>query len=255
MKKIVKVLDKLFVFPMIYKSIKKRKMKERWRQALKNHDAEWIFTRIFKDNHWGSNDSVSGHGSDAYQTQIIARAIPEVIDAFGITSMLDLPCGDFHWMQAVDLQGVQYIGADIVEDLIKKNQLHFANTNVEFKKLNIIADDIPDVDLVFCRDCLVHLSTEDVFHALNTIVNSKAKYLLTTTFSERASNPNILTGQWRALNLEAAPFHLPKPIRLINEGCTQDSGKFFDKAMGLWKVEEIRAALNSHSNQPSEALP
>ena len=39
--------------------------------------------------------------------------------------MLDIPCGDFYWMKEVDLKDIEYIGADIVDELIKKNNDKF----------------------------------------------------------------------------------------------------------------------------------
>ena len=55
-----------------------------------------------------------------------------------ITSVLDIPCGDFNWMQKVDLSNIEYIGADIVEELIKKNiEIYEGKNNLRFKVLNL----------------------------------------------------------------------------------------------------------------------
>ena len=46
------------------------------------------------------------------------------IKKFKIKRLFDAPCGDFNWMPQV-LKGVEvdYIGSDIVEDLIVKNKV------------------------------------------------------------------------------------------------------------------------------------
>lgn len=99
------------------------------------------------------------------------------------------------------------------------------------------------MDLILCRDCLVHFSDEDVFRALRNLARSGSRYLLTTTFPERPVNPPIRTGKWRPLILQAVPFALPPPERLINEQCTEGAGAFADKSLGLWRLETIAAAL------------
>jgi hypothetical protein len=40
------------------------------------------------------------------------------MEAHDVKSLLDIPCGDFHWMRRVNLQGLSYVGADIVRELI-----------------------------------------------------------------------------------------------------------------------------------------
>jgi len=85
-------------------------------------------------------------------------------------------------MKHVDLDGIDYTGADIVADLILGNGQYEAS-KVHFCILNLIDDKLPKIDLVFCRDCLVHLSFRDTFRALHNICDSGSIYLLTTTFT------------------------------------------------------------------------
>jgi hypothetical protein len=160
--------------------------------------------------------------------------------------MLDLPCGDFNWMQHVQVPLQKYIGADIVEDLIRANQTRYGSAQREFRVLDLTKDVLPEVDLLFCRDCLVHLSFEDIEKVFSNIKRSGIQYLLTTTFSNRPENHNIQTGDWRVVNLQKAPFHLPQPITLINEGCTEGNGRYADKCLGLWKVNELPEKLREH---------
>ena len=109
-----------------------------------------------------------------------------------------------------------YIGADIIRGLILSHQrLHATNTR-RFMVLDIVADDLPQADLIMCRDCLVHFSYRLIRKALRNIRCSQSTYLLTTTFPEH-SNSDIVTGNWRPLNLCRPPFDFPPPIRLINE--------------------------------------
>jgi Methyltransferase domain. len=148
-------------------------------------------------------------------------------------------------MKSVDLNNIDYTGADIVEELVRKNQERYAKDGVRFQCANMVEDALPRVDLVFCRDCLVHFSFADAFSALESVCNSQSEYLLTTTFTGKRDNRDIVTGQWRVINLELAPFELPKPLKTIDEGCTQHDGAYEDKALGLWRIADIRERLAS----------
>ena len=109
-------------------------------------------------------------------------------------------------------------------------------TSSEISRL--LASDLPEYHLVFCRDCLVHFSYQDVRKALKNLIRSESKYLLTTSFPGR-KNYDIVTGNWRALDLEAPPFDFPKPLLIINEGCTERNGRYADKSMVLWDLSQL----------------
>ena len=207
----------------------------------KNKTTQEIFTTIYNDNHWKSSESVSGGGSELEQTNSVIKEINIILKSYSIKSILDVPCGDFNWMRFVDLAETKYIGADIVDKLILNNSnLYGINNQIDFKVINLITDKLPKVDLVITRDCLVHLSFKDIFTSIANIKNSGSKYLLTTTFINRHNNIDIITGNWRTLNLEIAPFNFPKPIALFIENCTEDNGNFSDKAMALYNIEDIK---------------
>jgi len=210
------------------------------RYQMKSKSMEDLFTDIYRKNGFLGKDSVSGPGSDVQQTSIITRELPALIEAFKISTMLDIPCGDFHWMKSIDLKNTAYTGADIVEELIQENSAKYGRDGVRFHHLNLITDNLPKVDLVFCRDCLVHFSFADIALALENVCNSESKYFLTTTFVGRNKNHDIRTGSWRPINLERFPFGFPKPLRVIQEGCTEDEGAFGDKSLGLWRIADIR---------------
>lgn len=232
-------VKRLPLLPSVYKLICSKYISHQ----LKTKDPERVFEALYKLNAWSGKDSVSGTGSDAIQTSVIAKALPSLFRDFGISTLLDIPCGDFHWMKGVDLSGIDYTGADIVNALIQQNTAQHERPSVRFRKLDLIKDTLPQVDLVFCRDCLVHLSFEDIFSALNNLCKSQSKYLLTTTFIRDADNRDINTGEWRVLNLERAPFRLRKPLLLINEECTESDNAYADKSLGLWRIADMRDDL------------
>ncbi|MEK0337143.1 MAG: methyltransferase domain-containing protein, partial [Nitrosopumilus sp.] len=200
---------------------------------------ESTFTEIYHTNYWGGRDSVSGRGSNAFQTRVVVNELLELLRVYDVQTLLDAACGDFNWMKHVNLKDIKYCGIDIVASIIESNKTQYAKEGISFQHMNLLEDELPKVDLVLCRDCLPHFSFYDIFVTLKNICRSDSKYLLTTTFPTRKTNKDILIGDWRTLNLEVAPFFLPKPLVLINEKCTENNLKYGDKSLGLWRIEDI----------------
>ena len=199
-----------------------------------------VFTQIYNENYWQGSESLSGSGSDTSQTEIISNGIGDILKKHDVKSILDIPCGDFFWMKNIDLSSVEYVGADIVSKLIDENKSKFGHLNgVSFDKLNLLTDELPCVELVLIRDCFVHFSFENITKAITNLKASGSKYLLVTTFSKHETNNNITTGLWRPLNMMKHPFNFPDAIEVLNEGCTEDHGKYADKSLGLWHLEDI----------------
>ena len=206
---------------------------------FRNKKIDEVFTEIHNTNHWRSSESVSGSGSENLQTEFLIRELDVLFNKLSVTSILDIPCGDFNWMQRVNLRNIKYIGADIVEEIVLSNDLKFKKENIlNFSVLNLISDQLPKSDVVFVRDCFVHLSYSDISNAINNIRLSGSKYLLTTTFTNHNLNHDIITGEWRPLNLQKKPFNFPEPLLTINEECTEGNGEYKDKSMSLWNLDD-----------------
>src|SRR5687768_11754264 len=158
--------------------------------------SEDIFRDKFARNAWRGAESVSGTGSDVEQTRVVIEELPRLLRGLGVSTLLDLPCGDFNWMRNVDLSGIRYIGGDVVPEIVARNA-RFATDAITFRRLNLLTGPLPRADAIFCRDCLVHLSFADIERALANIVRSQSTYLVTTTFPDRSANADIPTGRWR----------------------------------------------------------
>lgn len=213
------------------------------------------FTAIYKLNDWNAPDqrdapdsSVSGPGSTLDATYALRQALPALIESLGVRTILDAPCGDCRWMPLVDLKGADYTGIDIVKPLIESNAQRlsaadFTNAgSVKFQTLDLVEDELPKVDLIICRDCLVHLRHKDVERVLENARRSGSKYLLTTTYPDAPENTDLKrTGGWRALDLTLPPFNLPAPEQMIREhreSGAPESEKPIENAkfMGLWRL-------------------
>ena len=203
-----------------------------------------VFTSVFDRNFWGDpeGETFSGPGSSLKQTATMRAKLPGLFEEFGIKTMLDAACGDLNWMKELGYPFKSYIGIDIVPGLIKRNNELYHNEVYRFEHKNIVEDPLPQVDLIFCRDCLVHLHFNDIKKALRNFKASGTTYVLMTTFTRKKPNKDIKKiGQWRTLNMQLPPFNLPEPIAIINEACTEadKNNSFGDKCLGLWRLADI----------------
>lgn len=208
------------------------------RESLAPLDLKRRFEYIFESNLWGGEESRSGLGSALLETETLRNQLPGLLREIGARSLLDIPCGDFRWLREVEL-GVPYIGADIVEELVRANTEMFGSPERSFICLDLTENELPEGDVILCRDCLVHLSYTNIQRALENIKRSRAIFLLTTTFVNLDRNHDIEDGDWRPLNFQLPPFSFPAPDRVIVELCTEAEGAYADKSLSLWRVADL----------------
>ena len=215
-----------------------------------------VFEEIYQSNFWGSAESKSGPGSELVSAENVMRELPILLRELGVRTMLDLPCGDFNWMNHTDIGQVSYTGADVVQEIVDINNSKYSSEKRKFVNIDLLNGSLPKVDLILTRDCLFHFSVKDVLTALNAIVDSGSTWLLTTTYSYRGfpRNSDIVTGGWTAINLEMAPYYFPPPRRTIVEAAPNLSVRYStadgavvkpqsDRCLGLWLVADVMAAL------------
>ena len=204
--------------------------------------AEKIFTRVYAENLWQDPESRSGPGSTATRTDFLRSQLSRLLRELDAHSLLDVPCGDFNWMQLAEMPSVDYIGADIVADMVRKNAAQYGKPGRKFIQVDITRGPLPKVDLILCRDGLVHLSFADIERALQVIQQSQSTYLLLTAFTDCAWNIDITTGYWRPLNFQLAPFNFPASLQILADKPLPD-GQHAGKALALYRVEGLPAQL------------
>lgn len=206
-------------------------------------DNEKKFNYIFKKNIWGSNESISGPGSEIQNTISIRKEIPNLINKLNIKTLLDIPCGDFNWFKEMNLD-INYLGADIVDSIIIENNLKYSSELFNFKKLDITSDEIKSkFDLILVRDLFIHFSDKDIFKSLQNIKSSQSKYLLTTNYNDTKINVDIISGSFREINLMREPFNFPKPIFEIHDSGNvkrpNTNKNYENKYLSLWDLSNI----------------
>lgn len=221
-----------------------RRQVQRRQAILSAEQIEDRFTQIYHYQYWGNGESVSGPGSTLGYTVNIRRQLLVIFDRFEIRSVFDAPCGDFNWMALVlEKANVSYVGGDIVAPLVQALNGKYSGPSVRFLHTDITKDRFPDADLWICRDCLFHLCDDDIKKALECFVESQVRYLLTTTHINQGaafSNSDILSGDFRRIDLFAAPYNLPRDVLFR---CEDWQAPEPPREMCLWTRAQVQTAL------------
>lgn len=198
------------------------------------------FDEIYNSNYWSSEESVSGNGSELSYANNYIDNLADFLKKNEVKSIFDAPCGDFNWVQKVlEQRDIKYTGGDIVEKLIKKNQELYPN--FYFCVFDITKDEFPNCDIWHCRDCLFHLSYNDIHKALNNFLSSNIELALITTHRSLAlKNRDIDTGYFRYTDFEKPPFNFPKPNTYLKDF---SYGRNFPRYVGCWDRSQIKTAL------------
>jgi hypothetical protein len=219
-------------FPRLAASYRELKEAVRMIRYGRRHLAD-TFSTIYHQRLWGETETVSGPGSILATTKSVRTELPALLESIGARSLLDAPCGDFRWMSGTPIELDRYIGVDIVPDLIEANQRRYANSTRDFRVSDITRDPLPRVDVILSRDYFIHCSYAYIKASIANFRRSGSTYLLTTTYEQLRKNENVLTGSWRPLNLQLAPFKFPSPQKLIVE--EGDLGR----SLGLWRLADL----------------
>ena len=216
------------------------------------------FERVYRNGEWlhgvdgarctsGWSDVTAGQGAAALQ------AVTSVVATFGIRSIADVPCGDGCFAGALlnelrnrtKAPAVTYVGIDIVSDLVARNNDLLGDGITRFLSADVVTDDraLPPSELVFSRQMLQHLCTEDALRFIQRVARSSARFALLTTFETDSGFANTdipcASGGYRPQDLTKPPFSLPPPLLLFNEKYPVDSRV----ALGLWPVRALRRRL------------
>ena len=198
------------------------------------------FARIYSTNLWSDPESRSGVGSRLDSTRALRAELPRALRQLEARVLLDVPCGDFTWMEHVDLSGIEYIGGDIVPSIVEENRRLYARESVRFVELDLTKDVLPDADILLCRDALVHLSYANIRAVLANVARSNIRFVLMTSFPGRRDNYDVADGDWRPLDFQAPPFSFPEPRLTIVEKCEEEGGSYSDKSLLAWRVGDLQ---------------
>lgn len=199
-----------------------------------------VFNAIYEMNHWGSPESSSGVGSEHIFTENYRRQLVDLLRRLDCRSIFDVPCGDMNWMiEVLSEVSLNYVGGDISD--IALAAARSRAPDLDLRKFDICHDEFPYSDVWHCRDCLFHLSFDDIKKALGQFLRADIPYALITTHrSKILKNNDIKTGGFRLLDLEKSPLKLPRAIEYLDD---YRKGQDFPRFVGLWSRDHIAVAL------------
>jgi len=212
-----------------------RKMKGIKTDHLSNRDRVSIFSSIYKQGVWvhaDSQRSVSGVGSDERVANRFKAQFEALLVNLDCGLLVDVGCGDWNWMKNVKLSG-NYIGIDIVKEVIEANRRCYESDRVLFQILDAVTMPVPTCDVAFCREVLFHLSFKDAKSVLKNLVK-RSKWILVTSDLDIWFNSDIQTGDFRSLNLLKHPFGLPHPHQMLNDDAISPG-----RRICLWRSSDI----------------
>ena len=197
-----------------------------------------IFTSIYKSKHWVHSDnisneivSVSGPGSNLNKGAFIKiNFFKKIIKDLKIKSILDMACGDFLWMnKIIEQTNINYLGIDIVEELINENRNKYKKKNINFKSYDIVSYTTQKkFDLIIIKDLLIHLKNSDILKIINNLRNMNFRYLALSS-SAIKQNKDVIIGKHRQVNLLKEPYNLKKPKISFKDGDKHDFVYIFEK--------------------------
>ena len=204
---------------------------ERNSAAMKKIKKPWptkeAMIQIYEKNLWGRGDSKFFSGEGSHHPDLIEPYIEVVIDFLksfdDFITVCDLGCGDFNVGSKLVDYTSNFIGIDIVPEIINYNKSYFKNRNLEFQCLDIAKDDLPKADCAMIRQVLQHLSNKEIISIVNKLYSFK--YVIITEHIpdfDFIPNVDIISGQGIRLkkdsgvDLLASPFNLkPKKEKLL----------------------------------------
>lgn len=207
--------------------------------------------KVFEHRDWSrgmQGVSKSGFNASLGATKRLRAALPKLFAAYGVKRFADAPCGDFFWMQHVDLSGIEYWGWEISKTLNDFNQ-QFATDTKHFALGDITSDPLPDVDMLMVRDCLVHLTFDMRWAFFENFVASKIEWLLITSWVRPDNRWVYHNGGEKSFNMQAAPFSFGAPRAFILETADtlpegeESNPESTHRGMGLWHRDQIAARV------------
>ena len=182
MKKIIKTVIPRFIWVMRDNYLNAKHCKE-----LADLTPKEAFTKVYNEGLWGKSGDESDlfySGTGSHSRNIVSpyvMAIEKYLKTLSNNKLniVDLGCGDFAVGSQVRKFCGAYIACDVVDSLISRNKKKFENLDVDFRVLDLVADDLPDGDVVFVRQVLQHLSNKQILTVIPKL-QEKYRFLVVT---------------------------------------------------------------------------
>lgn len=173
-----------------------------------------VFSETYEKALWGMNQQNvgwSGGGSSFNNTILYRNFIEKIIRENNIQSVVDIGCGDWEFSKFMDWGDAEYLGVDVVDQVIDKNIMTFSSERIHFQSVNFLNIDIPAADLLLCKHVCQHISNHDVMDIVSQIHKFKHCVFVNPVDPETKTCPNVdteVSPSGRLIDLTKPPFNL-----------------------------------------------
>lgn len=202
-----------------------------------------VFDEIYASSYWGLG---SGGGSTIQAALPYKNFLERFLRDYRILSIVDLGCGDWQFSRLINFANASYIGFDVAESVVSANHHKYSSATISFQHFTSY-EDLPQADLLICKDVLQHLSNEEVQKALSIL--PKYKFALITNDIVNMSMLGALL--WKMRHPSSAPL-INREIKIGDYRPLDPTREPFGiKAIKVfqWKVNkyDIRARLSKYN--------
>lgn len=164
------------------------------------------FEQIYANNEWQYG---SGEGSLVQYVKPYIEFLQQFLRTHSIRRVLDFGCGDWQFSRFIDWAGINYLGLDLVTDVIQDNQTQYGSETISFALLDSLDVSLPSADLLIIKDVMQHWSNESIWHFLPQLANYPYCLIINCIQPDGMSdNREIQDGGFRYLDLRVGPFYL-----------------------------------------------
>jgi hypothetical protein len=164
------------------------------------------FEQIYATNKWGHG---SGEGSLPEHTKGYVAFLQRFLLENGITSVVDMGCGDWQFSRTIQWGSIRYRGYDVVRSVIERNIEQYSAPNISFHLYSGNSEELPPADLLISKDVLQHLSDRAIAKVLPCLDRFKYSLLTNCVNPMGTTVPtDIVDGDFRYLDLRMPPFNL-----------------------------------------------
>ena len=170
---------------------------------------EQVFTKIHQNKQWGEQHPC-GSGSAPENTKLYRLFLQNFLIEQKIKSVVDIGCGDWQSLKLLDWDNIQYIGYDVIKEIVDKNNGDLSTHLIKFIHGNPLHVNLPKADLLLCKDVLQHWPSEHILLLLDQIDQYKHCIFINDVdpVTLSSNNENISLGGYRYLDPTKSPFNL-----------------------------------------------
>ncbi len=194
-------------------------------RRFNGYSTKEMFTEVYRQNLWGANGQpVKGYysGPGSHDVKVVKDYVG-CIEKFiknnpDLKSAVDLGCGDFNIGRSIAPFLDDYIGVDIVDEVVEHNRKTINIENVTFETVNAIEEELPYSDVVFVREVLQHLKNDEIVRVIDNIKKHTKCLVVTESLPglphefkhnlERGVGPNTRFSRGSGVVLPSAPFEM-----------------------------------------------